>query len=148
MIEWHFLNFGSKKLKASIDTDVRITGVKTLHIGHAMSFVVNQREGLQGLCLKAGSMLLNVSENLSMAFFWPKKPTNLELVEDRDLSNGEQWLSSYPEEAYDATSYFVLLFRWWIRHDNSKIHSPFNARHRILPADGRWDWFACRKVCH
>lgn len=101
MIEWHFLNFGSKKLKASIDTDVRITGVKTLHIGHAMSFVVNQREGLQGLCLKAGSVLLNVSENLSMAFFWPKKPTNLELVEDRDLSNGEQWLSSYPESVYD-----------------------------------------------
>lgn len=34
-----------------------------------------------------------------MAFFWPKDPTDLERVEDKDLSNGTQVLVSYPESS-------------------------------------------------
>lgn len=98
-----YLNIGPTKLKCSVELNIRfITGVKTFHVGDKMTFVINQREGLHNLCLKTKDSLLNVSEKLSLAFFWPKNPTDLVLVADLDLSNGTQHLASYPEEILDT----------------------------------------------
>lgn len=52
-----------------------------MHLNKNATYILNQREGLKGLCLKtAKGELFNVSENLNYAFFWPSNtPESLEL---------------------------------------------------------------------
>lgn len=78
-----FLNFGIKhKYQAAVDALIEtLTDLRALHIGNKATYLLNQREGLKGMCLKTSKgALYNLSEHLNYAFFWPQNaPEELEL---------------------------------------------------------------------
>ena len=98
-----FLNFGIKhKYQAAVDAIIEtLTDLRSLHIGQKATFLLNQREGLQGMCLKTPKgQLYNLSENLNYAFFWPQ-----EAPESLELKNvGEKHYASYKMKDFSISN--------------------------------------------